>query len=408
MRHEWTEEHGWHAKVIEKYNQVFLNCHTICPVTEDELLNRKSRYTPTTKAEAETYEAELPLHGEDWQVDKNNVLLMAFVKGAATLPWSEERGKDLLEIPWKATSALATLYEPPMPKLDDQRHVDHLAEREKCSGQGWNHGIYHLGTRRQKGHQQQQPTLSKDTHLDIEKGAAVNLWYQHMPPYHQTLGLLHLALDRKEHEYNMQIVNHWKDTCFSAGIIRTERACFTYHPILLNARVAPHLDRFDSLSGIVAMTCDGSFTNGGNVVLPLFGRQYTLRPGDVMFLRASLIEHWISAYEGQRYSFVHAISENLNNLRDAFPAPLKDARQKRKVEDAADEDSGSVERTECPFCHKTFTNLKTHLSAWRKRIPKPRENGHDAKSVREWCDAQGWEPYYGNKSRAKKVRVAED
>lgn len=148
MRHEWTEEHGWHAKVIEKYNQVFLNCHTICPVTEDELLKRKSKYTTTTKAETETYEAELPWHGEDWQVDKNNVLLMAFVKGAAILPWSEERGKELLEIPWKATSGLATLYEPPMPKSNDQRHVDHLAEREKCNAQGWNHGIYHLGTRR--------------------------------------------------------------------------------------------------------------------------------------------------------------------------------------------------------------------------------------------------------------------
>lgn len=213
--------------------------------------------------------------------------------------------------------------------------------------------------------------------------------------------MLYYSLDKAGYAHNKQIVDHWADRSFSAGIKRTERACFTYHPVLVNARVAPHLDRNDSLSSMVAMTCARDFKNGGNVIIPLFKRQYALRPGDVMFLRASLIEHWISAYEGQRYSFVHAIPENLNNLRDAFPATLRTLGKKRTAEDEAEEDSGPSERAECPFCLKTFASLKMHLSGWRKHISKPGVNGHDVQAVREWCDAQGWEPYYGTRSRAK-------
>lgn len=229
-----------------------------------------------------------------------------------------------------------------------------------------------------------------------------------MAPYHQTLGMLYYGLDKAGYAHNKQIVDHWADRSFSAGIKRTDRACFTYHPVLVNARVAPHLDRNDSLSSMVAMFCTGDFREGGNVLVPLFGRQYALRPGGVMFLRASLIEHWIFAYEGQRYSFVHAIPENLNNLRDAYPAPLRILGKRRTAEDAAQEESASIECEECPFCSKAFVNLKSHLSGWRKRIPKPAINGHSAEAVREWCDAQGWEPYYTTRSRVKRARKKED
>ena len=156
------------------------------------------------------------------------------------------------------------------------------------------------------------------------------------------------------------------------------------------------------------MTCTRDFKNGNNVVVPLLRRQYAQRPGHVMFLRASLIEHWISTYEGQRYSLVHAIHKNLNKFRDAYPAPLRTLGRKRKAEDAAEEDSGSSERAECPFCSKTFTNLKTHLPGWRKMVPEPRENGHSAEAVQEYCDARGWKPHYGTKSGAKRPRSAED
>ena len=225
--------------------------------------------------------------------------------------------------------------------------------------------------------------MSKGTHPDTERDAAVNLWYQQMAPCHQTLGMLYYVLDKAGYAHNKQIVDQWADSSFSAGIKRTERACFTYHPLLINARVVPHLHRTDSLSYMVVVISTGDFKKGGNVLIPLLGGQHTLQPGGVMFLRASLIIYWISAYEGQRYSFVYAIPESLNDFRHAYPAPLRIPGQRQKAEDTADKDSASAEREEYPLCSEPFLNLKTHLSGWRKTISIPAVNGHNAKIVRE-------------------------
>lgn len=47
--------------------------------------------------------------------------------------------------------------------------------------------------------------------------------------------MLYYGLDKAGYAHNKQIVDHWADRSFSAGIKRTERACFTYHPVLVNA-----------------------------------------------------------------------------------------------------------------------------------------------------------------------------
>lgn len=49
-----------------------------------------------------------------------------------------------------ATPALATLYPPPVPEDVDNRHITNAEERAKCKAQGWEHGIWHMGTRRYK------------------------------------------------------------------------------------------------------------------------------------------------------------------------------------------------------------------------------------------------------------------
>lgn len=86
----------------------------------------------------------------------------------------------------------------------------------------------------------------------------------------------------------------------------------------------------------------GDFSEGGNVIIRLFERQYAIKNGGVMLLRASIIEHFVSAYEGQRYSFVHAMAENLSNLQDAKPAKLRGPGNKRVAvdSDVKDNDEG--------------------------------------------------------------------
>ena len=86
LLHEWIEEHGWYARVLDHYNKVYQECHTICPVTEAHLVSEKARYKPSTEEEVERYEKTLPVHDEDWQIDENGVLLMAMIKDAALLP----------------------------------------------------------------------------------------------------------------------------------------------------------------------------------------------------------------------------------------------------------------------------------------------------------------------------------
>ena len=148
LHHEWTEEHGWYARIVERYNKVYKESLTTCTVTEAQLVSDRARYQPCTEEEVENYKKTLPVCNQDWQVDENGVLLMAMIKDATLLPWSDDKGKELLDIPVTATTALATLYPPPMPEGDDKRHINHAEEREKCQAQDWDHGIWHLGTRR--------------------------------------------------------------------------------------------------------------------------------------------------------------------------------------------------------------------------------------------------------------------
>lgn len=148
LRQEWTEEHGWHAKVTEKFNQLFTDCHTVCQVTEAELIKQRATYKPSTPEEVRTFEKEFPVFEEDFVVDRNGVVLMALGKDLMMIPWSEGKAKDLLELPWTAAATLAKYYPPLLPYADDQRHVNPVEERENCHAKGWLHGYFHLGARR--------------------------------------------------------------------------------------------------------------------------------------------------------------------------------------------------------------------------------------------------------------------
>lgn len=84
---------------MQRYNEVYQECLTICPVTEAQLVSDKLRYEPSTEEEVERYEKTLPMYDEDWQVEKKRLLLMAMIKDAALLPWSGDKAKELLGLP---------------------------------------------------------------------------------------------------------------------------------------------------------------------------------------------------------------------------------------------------------------------------------------------------------------------
>ena len=68
-------------------------------------------------------------------------------------------------------------------------------------------------------------------------------------------------------------------------------------------RVGPQKDSGDVKDGWVAMACFGNFTGGG-LCAPALWIKIPFRPGDIVFFRSSLLEHWVEEFEGGRFSVV--------------------------------------------------------------------------------------------------------
>jgi hypothetical protein len=215
---------------------------------------------------------------------------------------------------------------------------------------------------------------------DTERGEAVTRWFKAMAPIHQTEAMILSVVDPEQYSYNRAICDHWANEGSLVNFKRTGRMAWVYYPTLVNARVNPHKDKHDLLSGLVSMTCCGDF-EGGNVVVPVLGKQYQVRNGDILLLRAPLLDHWISPYEGPRYSFVHAIPEDMCNLKAAIPArtPGEKKEHKRIRKEARAKDATDPDRIKCPMCAKPMKSeggLRKHLAPYIGSQPKFDRTGH--------------------------------
>lgn len=207
----------------------------------------------------------------------------------------------------------------------------------------------------------------------------------------QTLGMLLEAFDKLIYDRYREMYDWWAERSALNGLKRTGRACWTFRAILVNARVASHRDDLDLQGGVVAMTCAGEF-EGGRLILPALGIQYDFKPGDVMFCKASLLEHAIGPWKGTRVSMVGTWKSDMTNLNVANPFPTVAKRSQqaadRKVKYAPDEANGTLRH--CPFCHRPSRILKVHLHAWRKDPPKANDKHHDAEAIRAWA-RENWD-----------------
>ena len=71
-----------------------------------------------------------------------------------------------------------------------------------------------------------------------------------------------------------------------------------------------HKDMSDTPRGWVAMICCGNFT-GGYLVLADLGVKLDFKPGDIIFFRSRLLEHFITDFVGERSSLVFFTHENV-------------------------------------------------------------------------------------------------
>ena len=72
----------------------------------------------------------------------------------------------------------------------------------------------------------------------------------------------------------------------------TNRACFQGLVVIRNLAALPHKDSSDYKKGWVAMCCFGDFT-GGELVIPVLKMMFKFQPGDVIFFRSTILEHYV-------------------------------------------------------------------------------------------------------------------
>ena len=85
--------------------------------------------------------------------------------------------------------------------------------------------------------------------------------------------------------------------------------------VLCSAKVGIHKNRGDVKDSWVAMICCREF-EGGELCFLGLGLKLEHKPGDVIFFCSTLLEHFISNFDGNRTSLVFFSYENLINTKE--------------------------------------------------------------------------------------------
>lgn len=75
--------------------------------------------------------------------------------------------------------------------------------------------------------------------------------------------------------------------------------------LVCNLMVVPHVDKRDYAAGWTVMTVFGDF-HGGDLVLPNVKvdnkiLRFKYQPGDVIFFKGALMEHYVMGFEGSKF-----------------------------------------------------------------------------------------------------------
>ena len=226
-------------------------------------------------------------------------LLLVFLKGGLYRPWRQEVHEELDKRIQTSLHDLLKDYPVPQPKQTDVRHSKH---NEKSTGYT-DYGLYHLCCWKAQGHSQEPPVLSEDIIADGHTLNSVWNFCKTMTPITPIISLLFGAIDRDSWtQYHTNYNCILQDTALKA-IHTSGRACFLGLSVVVNMALGPHKDSNDVKDGWVAMICTGNFT-GGNLVLPALEAQLEHTPGDVVFFRSTVLEHYLAAFEGERVAMV--------------------------------------------------------------------------------------------------------
>ena len=161
-------------------------------------------------------------------------------------------------------------------------------------------------------HGVQEPVLSKDSLSSATKLEITRQFFVNIAPLTQAVSLLFSAVDKKVHAKYVGTYQQALRTGALRIMTATNRACFQGLVVVRNLAAQPHKDGSDYKKGWVAMCCFGDFT-GGELVIPVLGMKFRFQPGDVIFFRSTLLEHYVLPFIGDRTSLVFFTHHNLMN-----------------------------------------------------------------------------------------------
>lgn len=179
----------------------------------------------------------------------------------------------------------------------------HQAKRENKGLNGACQGLGHFG-------QWVDPFATtfgktKDTRQDGKNKAQthVGAFYAALAPACHLINTMFARIAPDWYAYYETIYKMASDRPGVKDLLNSDRQVWCTMAIIHNLQVDPHKDSKDIPHGFVAMTCAGDFTKG-DLVLPDLGVSIPYQPGDVVFMRSAILEHFISTYDGLRTSLV--------------------------------------------------------------------------------------------------------
>jgi len=195
----------------------------------------------------------------------------------------------------------------------DQRHPFSLRLSESF---GPRHGLRHCGMWHATGHPHEQPSVSKDVIHTATLVRATTVLFSHLVLLTVELSILLCALDLHAWSSARRFIaalNHFNP---EFSICRAgEFECWAHRALLFNLETHAHRDLRDDRDGYAVIAVFGSFV-GGDFVVPSLRIKFSFQPGDVIFIKGQMLEHFITPWsgrtdKGERFCITHFAHQTL-------------------------------------------------------------------------------------------------
>ena len=181
---------------------------------------------------------------------------------------------------------------------------------------GPRHSIRHCGMWHATGHPHERPSVSKDAIRTATLVHATTVLLSHLVLLTVELSILFSAFDVpawSAARWFIAALNHFNP---DFGICRAgEFECWAHRALLFNLETHAHRDLRDDRNGYAVISVFGSFV-GGDFVVPSLGLKFSFQPGDVIFIKGQMLQHFITPWsgetdKGERFCITHFRHQSL-------------------------------------------------------------------------------------------------